>query len=299
MSPTGVGTRPTRSADARYDDIRIPGRRNRACRGMRPHCKADCERRASRAILARSNALNLLRLSFTAGAAGYLKLLQLVLCWVRQRAFVLENLAEITAIDPAVARWAPDEVFGLVRRRVAETLPDVFAARDRHFGVGSCVIANPLPPSLQRVLSLVLFQSMHARVTLFQPQKTRKQNVTETRDYCYRHFLWARSDCVVCFRPRRRVYGGAEGCLRRRRPAAVQFIHVGPSAVDRLYAEQPKQGQLALSGSDGWWWQEEESWLITRISPRRLDGAGGFGCRIVLLRRTESARSLDQQAPAP
>jgi hypothetical protein len=87
---------------------------------------------------------------------------------------VLEHLAEITAIDPAVARRAPDEVFGLVRRRVAETLPDVFAARDHHFGVGSCVIADPLLPSLQRVLSPVLFQSMRARVTLFQPQKTKE-----------------------------------------------------------------------------------------------------------------------------
>jgi hypothetical protein len=46
-----------------------------------------------------------------------------------QRAFVLEHLAEITAIDPATAGRTSDEVFGLVRRRVTEPLPQVSAAR--------------------------------------------------------------------------------------------------------------------------------------------------------------------------
>jgi hypothetical protein len=73
------------------------------------------------------------------------------------RAFVLEHLAEITAIDPAVARRAPDEVFGLVRRRVAETFPMYLPRGITTSAIGSCVIANPLLPSLQRVLSLVLF----------------------------------------------------------------------------------------------------------------------------------------------
>ena len=39
-----------------------------------------------------------------------------------QRAFVLEGLAEITAIDPAIAGGAPDEMLGLARWRIADTL---------------------------------------------------------------------------------------------------------------------------------------------------------------------------------
>jgi hypothetical protein len=35
---------------------------------------------------------------------------------------VLEHLAEITAIDPAIAGGAPDEMLGLVLRRIADTL---------------------------------------------------------------------------------------------------------------------------------------------------------------------------------
>jgi hypothetical protein len=54
---------------------------------------------------------------------------RLVLCWVWQGTFVLEHLAEITAIDPAVARRASDEVFGLARWRVTEPLPQVSTAR--------------------------------------------------------------------------------------------------------------------------------------------------------------------------
>jgi hypothetical protein len=34
---------------------------------------------------------------------------------VRQRPFVLEHLAEITAIDPPIAGGAPDEMLGLQR----------------------------------------------------------------------------------------------------------------------------------------------------------------------------------------
>jgi len=48
---------------------------------------------------------------------------------------MIEDVAEIAAVDPAIARRAPDEVLGLIRRRVAEMLPDIFAARDHHFGV--------------------------------------------------------------------------------------------------------------------------------------------------------------------
>ena len=55
----------------------------------------------------------------------------------------------------------------------------------------------------------------------------------------------------------------AAGCLRRRRPAAVQLLHVGASTTHRLYAEQPKQGQLALSCGYGWR-QEKEDRLTTR-----------------------------------
>jgi hypothetical protein len=39
--------------------------------------------------------------------------LHLILRRVRQRAFVLEDLAEITAIDPAAAGWASDEMPGM------------------------------------------------------------------------------------------------------------------------------------------------------------------------------------------
>jgi hypothetical protein len=47
-----------------------------------------------------------------------------------QGTFVLEHLAKITAIDPAIAGRAQDQVFGLVLRRIAEEFTDVFAARD-------------------------------------------------------------------------------------------------------------------------------------------------------------------------
>jgi hypothetical protein len=42
-----------------------------------------------------------------------------------QRAFVLEHLVEITAIHPAIAGRAPDEVLGLARRAFAKPLSEV------------------------------------------------------------------------------------------------------------------------------------------------------------------------------
>jgi hypothetical protein len=54
----------------------------------------------------------------------------LILCRVRQRTFVLEHLSKITAVHPTSAGWAMDEMLGLTRRRVAETLPKVAAARN-------------------------------------------------------------------------------------------------------------------------------------------------------------------------
>ena len=43
---------------------------------------------------------------------------------------VLEHLAKITAIDPATAGRASDEVLGLVFRQSTHEVADVFAARD-------------------------------------------------------------------------------------------------------------------------------------------------------------------------
>ena len=56
--------------------------------------------------------------------------LRLILRRMRHRAPVLEHLAQITAINPAVTGWATDEVVGLTRGWLAETLPDVLAAGD-------------------------------------------------------------------------------------------------------------------------------------------------------------------------
>jgi len=47
----------------------------------------------------------------------------LVLCRVRQGTFVLEHLAKITAIHPAVTGRAPDEVLGLILRGIAGSPP--------------------------------------------------------------------------------------------------------------------------------------------------------------------------------
>jgi hypothetical protein len=47
-------------------------------------------------------------------------LLQLILRRMWQRPFVLEDLAEIAAVDPAAARWASDEI---VRRQLSLDRP--------------------------------------------------------------------------------------------------------------------------------------------------------------------------------
>jgi hypothetical protein len=68
--------------------------------------------------------------------------LRLILRRVWQRPFVLEHLAEITAIDPAAARLAFDEVFGLIRGRLCNALANVFPAREVHAfiaPISSCV----------------------------------------------------------------------------------------------------------------------------------------------------------------
>jgi hypothetical protein len=47
---------------------------------------------------------------------------------------VLEHLAQITAIDPAATGRTADEMLGLTLRRVAEKLPNIFAAwNGNHF----------------------------------------------------------------------------------------------------------------------------------------------------------------------
>jgi hypothetical protein len=54
----------------------------------------------------------------------------LILRGVWQRAFVLEHLSKIAAINPPAAGWASNEVLGLALGRIAETLSQIFAARD-------------------------------------------------------------------------------------------------------------------------------------------------------------------------
>jgi hypothetical protein len=44
----------------------------------------------------------------------------LILSRVRQWTFVLEDLAEITAVDPAAAGRASDEMLGFLRRHLAD-----------------------------------------------------------------------------------------------------------------------------------------------------------------------------------
>jgi hypothetical protein len=55
----------------------------------------------------------------------------LILRWMRQGALIVEDLTEIAAIDPAVARLASDEMLCFVLRRVAQALSKILAARDR------------------------------------------------------------------------------------------------------------------------------------------------------------------------
>ena len=62
--------------------------------------------------------------------------LRLILRRVWRRAFVLEHLAEITAIDPAAAERPADEMLGLVLGRIADAFSDVPTTRN-HFCGGS------------------------------------------------------------------------------------------------------------------------------------------------------------------
>jgi hypothetical protein len=48
--------------------------------------------------------------------------LRLIMRRVRQGAFVLEDLAEIAAIEPAAAGRAPDKMLGITLRRIAQAL---------------------------------------------------------------------------------------------------------------------------------------------------------------------------------
>jgi hypothetical protein len=45
---------------------------------------------------------------------------------------MLEHLAEIAAIDPAIAGGAPNEMLGLIFRRIADALAQIFSTRDHH-----------------------------------------------------------------------------------------------------------------------------------------------------------------------
>ena len=56
------------------------------------------------------------------------RLLRLVLCRMWQRTPVLEHLAEITAIDPAAAGRAADEMLGVALRRFTHSFPEDGAA---------------------------------------------------------------------------------------------------------------------------------------------------------------------------
>jgi hypothetical protein len=49
---------------------------------------------------------------------------------MRQRPFVLEHLAEITAIDPAATGWTSDEMLRFVLRWSADALAEAFSARN-------------------------------------------------------------------------------------------------------------------------------------------------------------------------
>ena len=59
-----------------------------------------------------------------------------------QRTLVLEDLAQITAIVPAIAAGAFDEMLGLIRGRLSNALANVFPAREVHAfiaPISSCV----------------------------------------------------------------------------------------------------------------------------------------------------------------
>ena len=52
-----------------------------------------------------------------------------------QRAFVLEDLREVPTIDPGATGRAADEMLGLLRGRIANTLADVCAPRNIDHGL--------------------------------------------------------------------------------------------------------------------------------------------------------------------
>jgi hypothetical protein len=60
--------------------------------------------------------------------------LKLILRRVWQRTFMLKDLAQITAIDPATAGGAADEVSCFVRGRLADEPANVLSALDQGFG---------------------------------------------------------------------------------------------------------------------------------------------------------------------
>ena len=66
--------------------------------------------------------------------------------WMWQGTFVIEHLAEITAIDPAAAAGAPDEVVGLTLRGIAQKPPQKFATRNVcHLAKAATHASLPVP----------------------------------------------------------------------------------------------------------------------------------------------------------
>jgi hypothetical protein len=55
----------------------------------------------------------------------------MILGRMRQRAFVIEHLAEVAHIDPAVALGATDEMLGFILRRAGHTLSDAICRAER------------------------------------------------------------------------------------------------------------------------------------------------------------------------
>jgi hypothetical protein len=54
--------------------------------------------------------------------------LRLILRRMGQRPFVLEHSRQVSAINPPATGRTADEMLGLTLRRVAEKLPNIFAA---------------------------------------------------------------------------------------------------------------------------------------------------------------------------
>jgi hypothetical protein len=47
---------------------------------------------------------------------------------MQQRPLMLEHLTEITAVGPAIADWATDEMLGVAFRRITHSSPEAGAA---------------------------------------------------------------------------------------------------------------------------------------------------------------------------